>query len=174
MPAKINPIDGQFQCLYCNKIKDLKFFTKNKNSANGYIRTCLECNSERTKKQHHLQRGESPIKHRCKRFLLGIKYRSKNKNMEFDKTITIEKLMEMLINTKKCPCCGVELEIEYVSKNTRENNYPSIDRIDSSKGYIEKNIAIICWRCNYLKNDGTAAEHKLISEYMEKFINEQI
>lgn len=50
-----------------------------------------------------------------------------------------------------CPILGIELE--YSSTDSDINNSPSIDRIDSSKGYTKDNVWVISNRANRMKND---------------------
>lgn len=63
-----------------------------------------------------------------------------------------------------CPVLGVELDW-FGEKSDRS---PSFDRIDSNKGYIPGNVAIISLRANRLKNNGTADEHEKIAIWMKK------
>jgi hypothetical protein len=44
----------------------------------------------------------------------------------------------------------------------------SIDRINPTLGYVRGNIAVIGHRFNTIKSFGTAAEHRLIAEYLEQ------
>lgn len=61
----------------------------------------------------------------------------------------------------RCSCCdrpfGTEIE-----------RRPSIDRVDSARGYDPGNVAAICFRCNTIKNSGTAADHQRIVDYMRR------
>lgn len=63
-----------------------------------------------------------------------------------------------------CPILG--LELDYFAE-TRQENSPSFDRIDSNRGYDKGNVIIVSWRANRIKNDGTAEEHKKIAEYLQ-------
>lgn len=63
-------------------------------------------------------------------------YGAKNRGIEFD--ITIEELDELLIEQDfKCSLSGVEI---YVGYNSDKTQTASLDRIDSSKGYVIKNV----------------------------------
>lgn len=62
-----------------------------------------------------------------------------------------------------CPVLGIELD--YHSKHRQENSV-TFDRIDNTKPYEPGNVVIMSWRANRIKNDGTAEEHRLISNYM--------
>jgi hypothetical protein len=65
-----------------------------------------------------------------------------------------------------CPILGIELD--YFSENRAENTV-TFDRINSDKGYISGNVAIISWRANRIKNDGTADEHQKIADFLYQF-----
>ena len=45
---------------------------------------------------------------------------------------------------------------------------PSLDRIDSTRGYTLDNVAVICGRCNRLKSDASLSELKLLVAYVER------
>ncbi len=62
-----------------------------------------------------------------------------------------------------CPVLGIPLDW---SPSARKDNTPSIDRFDSSKGYVPGNVAIISWRANNLKSNGTLDEFKRLVEWM--------
>lgn len=47
---------------------------------------------------------------------------------------------------------------------------PSIDRIDSTKGYVKGNVQIISLRANTLKNDATPEEIKMLSDFLNSTI----
>lgn len=68
-----------------------------------------------------------------------------------------------------CPMLGCKLNYEGVGSSgwTREDNSPSIDRVDSSLGYTIGNIQIISWRANRIKNDSTPEELMKIALYMQ-------
>ena len=64
---------------------------------------------------------------------------------------------------KHCPCC--QRELSFNTARWKSNSY-SIDRIDSTKGYIRGNVAVICYRCNMLKSNATADELSMIAKWI--------
>jgi hypothetical protein len=44
---------------------------------------------------------------------------------------------------------------------------PSLDKINPELGYVPGNVAIISYRANRIKNNGTAEEHRLIADWMD-------
>ena len=91
---------------------------------------------------------------------VGAKARAKKCHIEF--TIKIEDI----IVPQFCPILGMELK-RNVGSRTAQDNSPSVDRIDSQKGYIPGNIQVVSYRANTLKNSGSAAEHRRIAEWLE-------
>lgn len=71
-----------------------------------------------------------------------------------------------------CPILGIKLDKSWggVSQDHLSRaNKATIDRINSSLGYVKGNIQVISYRANVLKKDGTSLEHRLIAEYIAKF-----
>jgi hypothetical protein len=62
-----------------------------------------------------------------------------------------------------CPVLGTPLN--YMAGRGDENS-ASIDRMDSSQGYIAGNVYVISYRANSLKRDATAEEVRKILSYM--------
>lgn len=65
-----------------------------------------------------------------------------------------------------CPALGIELQEPVAGDGfaNRENS-PSIDRIDSSLGYVPGNVVVISWRANSLKRDATPDELRRIASW---------
>ena len=100
----------------------------------------------------------------------AVKTRAKKNNMDFN--LTEDFLKSIWVNT--CPVLGIPLySAVFESGNNRSeskakphDNSPTVDRIDSCKGYTIDNIQIISWRANRIKNDATPEELKKIADYM--------
>lgn len=89
---------------------------------------------------------------------------------KFPKSIRLE-LLSVVEVPDYCPILGIKLNYDGTGKIgdwSRRDNSPSMDRIDSSKGYTPDNIHIISWRANRIKNDSTVEELGKIYEYMLK------
>ena len=65
----------------------------------------------------------------------------------------------------RCPVLGIEIQR---ADDLRTYNSPSIDKLVPELGYVKGNVQVISWRANKLKGEGTAKEHRLISEWMER------
>jgi hypothetical protein len=95
----------------------------------------------------------------------GIIKRSKDKNLPCDKELlTVSYFVEALKKNSICECCGREMDFTF--KNNVNDRSPTVDRIVPSLGYVNNNIAIICWRCNAIKKDADLAELKNLLNWM--------
>ena len=92
----------------------------------------------------------------------NIKSRCKRIGREF----SIE--LDDIIIPKKCPVFGFDLKRE-----DRETWMcaPSVDRIDSSKGYIKGNVTVVSRRANILKRDATVEELEQLFNYYKTLRN---
>ena len=80
-----------------------------------------------------------------------IKKRALKKNLEFD--FTKESLRDLLIESQGC-CAITNIRFEYNSnKGVKRPWYPSIDRINSKKGYIKDNCRVVCVAVNLAMNE---------------------
>ena len=61
-----------------------------------------------------------------------------------------------------CPVLGVRLRI---NRGKRQDDSPSLDRLDNAFGYIPGNVRVISWRANRLKSDATPAELSALATY---------
>ncbi len=101
------------------------------------------------------------------KLLYPARKRAKQRGIEC--TITKE---DIKLN-KICPL--LEIEIDYTSDKggagQSKPNSPSLDRIDSTKGYTPDNIWVISKRANVIKNDATLEELLLLTKNLTKYLN---
>lgn len=97
------------------------------------------------------------------RFLIyGASKRALTKNLKRDIMGLATKFL--VSPPRKCSCCFARLN--YQTGQGRTKRAPSLDRLDSHKGYTVRNTFVVCDRCNWVKNNGTAEEHQIIAKYM--------
>ena len=65
---------------------------------------------------------------------------------------------------KVCPVFGIELEWEE-RVNGGHDNSPSLDRIDSTKGYVKGNVMIMSNLANRMKSNSTLEQKKTEARY---------
>jgi hypothetical protein len=71
----------------------------------------------------------------------------------------------MALPSDICPALGIELAW-CSGSGYREDNAPSLDKINPALGYVKGNVAWVSWRANRIKNDGNADEHERIAKWM--------
>jgi len=105
-------------------------------------------------------------KNNPKRFMLQrAKQRSKNYGYTFDLTVDDFDIPEI------CPILGIPLVVSEASTGFKipPFNSPSLDRVDSSKGYVRGNVIVCSTKANILKNSGSAEDHRKIAEFLDKW-----
>ena len=109
------------------------------------------------------QRTKTPIS-KIKSLLYIAKGRAEKLGIDFDISA------EQIIIPTHCPLLGIE--INYAAKGAGgQRDSASIDRIDSSRGYVEGNVWIVSWRANRLKSDATIEELQMICDGLQKKMN---
>jgi len=90
--------------------------------------------------------------------LLRAKRRASERGLPFDLTLD-----DVLPLPTTCPIFGRELRTHQCPQDPWAY---SLDRIDNSKGYVRGNVAVMSYKANRLKNDGTAEEHEAVARWM--------
>jgi hypothetical protein len=102
-----------------------------------------------------------------KNAMLRSKKRAAKKGLEHD----IDGEYIGSISGAVCPVFGTTLSYD---RPEDVDNLPSLDRIDSSKGYLKGNVAVISNRANRIKNDLSLEELRLLVEKLEAKIGSTI
>lgn len=168
------PLVESKECPKCNTEKLLTAFNNNKASKDGKQRLCRICDNESTKhnksKRDHKAYEKAyrkarfnDIDFRLKGLLNASKARANQKQREH--SITLQDLYELYPKDNKCPVFGFELQ--WNTAGFRETS-PSIDRIDSSRGYTKDNIQIISWKANRLKAYATVEDLEAVLAFMKQ------
>ena len=124
----------------------------------GKQESCYSCKQKRAGYRHGLSRGIEMS------LWEAAKQRAKRSKIPFAIKITDIHIPET------CPILGFPLDTRIGVCDSRKprSNAPSLDRLDSSKGYTPDNVAVMSYRANVLKRDGTAEEHLKVAEFMER------
>ena len=99
-------------------------------------------NSGGKEKQVHI-----PIKDPQHIILYRAKQNASDKKMDFNLTL------EDIIIPEKCPLLEIPISTNFSDGN--KDCYYSIDRIDSTKGYVKGNVQVISLLANIMKNKAT-------------------
>lgn len=163
-------------CNRCNCEKPLSEFSKNSSSKDKLQYRCKECDNKyqaNRRKENNVERREydrqyqankrKNFEYRLQMLINASKQRAKLKNREH--SITVNDIKSIFPVNGCCPIFGMKLEFN--NAGFRENS-PSIDRIDSSKGYTKDNIQVISWKANRIKSYATVEELEIIVAYMKQ------
>jgi hypothetical protein len=91
----------------------------------------------------------------------------KSKQIELD--IDMKYAWDLFLNqNKKCALSGLALKFPEGSKPYSKESTASLDRIDSSKGYIKGNVEFVCQGINFAKHDYSKEE---VLQFINKIKN---
>lgn len=96
--------------------------------------------------------------------------RAKRKNILFSLTHADVSMPE------SCPCCGCVMNID-TERRGSGNPYlhgPTLDRFDSSLGYVPGNVNVICWQCNDIKRSATADQLRTVARWMDEMARQRL
>jgi hypothetical protein len=163
-------------CGNCKKSLPLFDFTVNKAAKDGLQYKCRSCDNlyqikRRSKNReamveyhkNYRARNKDNLSFRLQALLNASRQRAVLKGREH--SITIEDLKELYPKDGKCPVFGFDLE--FGNAGFRETS-PSVDRIDSTKGYTRDNIQIISWKANRLKAYATVEDLEILVAFLKQ------
>ena len=165
------------ECAVCKEFLPFSAFTKNSgNKKDGLQYHCKSCDNKRQAKRRiekreelqeyskeYRQRNKDNLDFRLQCLLNSSRARAREKEREH--TITKQDLLDIYPQDNKCPIFGFNLE--WNGNGFRETS-PSIDRIDSSRGYTKDNIQIISWKANRIKGYATVEDLEIVLAYLKQ------
>lgn len=139
----------QHYCVYCGETDPTKFYKDNKTM-------CKEC----TKK---LSRNTIPLEEK-----LLKRSKSSARSRHLDHNLDVKYIKDLLQKqNNKCYYTQIPFQDNFSDKLT----YPTIDRIDSTKGYIKGNVCICTFYINMAKNNLDIYTFKKMITLLHKNIN---
>ncbi len=174
MSALLKVVRTSKVCGHCKVDKPLTDYTKNNAASDGLQSKCRPCDvayqakrrvenpqKRRDYEKQYLNNRRQDFDFRLNMLLNASKQRARNKNREH--TITVGDIKAIYPTDGCCPIFGMKLEFN--TAGFRENS-PSIDRIDSTKGYTPDNIQIISWKANRIKGYASIQEIEMLLAYL--------
>lgn len=157
-PVHSEIISSGYQvCKICNIRKPVKEFYANgcfQDGVKKYRTSCKSCVLEKLKnnqkeiyKSKSQKRSSSP-----KNFISGILNHAASRKQHLGFNIDLVYLLNLYEKQSgKCAISGVDMT--YLAGNGKISTNISIDRIDSSKGYLRDNVQFVCDVVNRMKQD---------------------
>lgn len=179
-------------CTKCGVVQPLCEFSPHRLGLGGVRSICKRCSSQltmRARAEHENSRESARrAQRRFSRTTRGAEAKSDNQRKAYAenpaaymlsraKQRAISKGLEFSISESDfvipavCPVFGTLLSV--ANKKFREPGFSgskdsmSLDRLDSSKGYVPGNVAVISWRANRIKGDATLAELQAVVAWLE-------
>lgn len=171
-------INGEQICKLCNINKKLHEFYAKGCFADGtqkYQTRCKTCVLELSKQKHLInypskseKRSASP-----KNFLSNIHNKASKRKQHLGFDIDLMFLLKIYEDQKGlCALSGVEMT--YIAGRGRIDTNISLDRIDSSRGYLRDNVQLVCTVVNRMKQDLSQAELVVWCKHILRTTNDKI
>lgn len=112
----------------------------------------IKTGGTKTKRKSWETQARQPYILKTKEELLftRVKQSAKERKLEFNLTL------EDIIIPEYCPLLNIKLTFEFTLET--KDSYYTLDRIDSSLGYIKGNVQVVSFKANTMKNNATEAE----------------
>jgi len=117
---------------------------------------------------YHKRRREKNLTYRIQIIRGFARRRAKQKGVPFDAEAVTDFLRGAFAAHAACPACGRPFNLKNHSPGAFDS--PSLDRLRPERGYVEGNLALICWRCNMLKRDATLEELESVVRWLRSVL----
>lgn len=137
---------------------------------------CRECKrinhreharQKRANNEHRKYEREQAYLHRCRNPEKTMYKTAKRRAKQYERSFTIT--LDDIVIPKKCPLLGIELQM---NKGGAADNSPSLDRIDTTLGYVPDNVKVISRLANIMKAHATNEQLLLFARNIKKYIRE--
>jgi hypothetical protein len=164
--ARVKHWDGELLiCSTCKVPKPENEFGPDKRNKHRHYKNnmCNACNKISSNRRIKILYDRDDLVFYLRRLFNGISYRCRNnpkyKKLGFD--LIREDLIDLYNKQEgKCAISGIQMT-HYIGKNQGyHHNNVSVDRIDSTKGYIKENIQLVCTTVNLMKSNMSLEELK--------------
>lgn len=165
---------GNLYCYKCTLYKPVDEFDNSPQESDVFYREgkdkrCKCCKKDQYLKRRLTNRGRKDLNRLLLERWHGAKDRAKKNNLEID--FDIEYLRSLWDKQNgKCAISGLEMTYEMFKGRVPTNI--SVDRIDSSKGYIKGNVQLVCMAVNQMKNELSLEDLLYFCDSIIKNINE--
>lgn len=163
------------ECRTCKSLLPVELFAINRANKDGLQVACKSCDNIRQKQRRitkkkemqeyskeYRKRNKDNLDFRLQGLLNASRARAKEKDREH--TLTLNDLKKLFPIDGCCPVFGFKLE--WNQAGFRETS-PSLDRIDSTRGYTLDNVQIISWKANRIKSYATVEELEAVIAFMK-------
>ena len=142
--------EGTKRCWGCKELKAFGAFHVMKQGLFGLNTYCKDCRKPKSQAHYKSLKFEKTL-------WQSAKNRAGRLGREFDISI------EDIFIPEVCPVLKQPILL------IRNSPWaPSIDRVDSSRGYTKDNILVMSKRANTLKNNGSLSEMKMVVDWLEE------
>lgn len=152
-------------CRSCGVEKPLSEFYR---KGTGRTAHCIECTKIKVRTEEHraYQRRYQKEKTSLEQAMLN-RSKSRAKRKGFEHNIELDDISI----PDNCPLLGIPL---IKGEDSVQENSPTLDRIDSSKGYIKGNVWVISYKANTIKSNATPEELLTIATRLSDFIAKRL
>jgi hypothetical protein len=145
-------------CKQCHNERRKLRRRADKDAVNAYNRSRYAKNPERANnygKKYRKSAAGAAWYARTRSYYLWKRAKHRAESLRREFTVTAEQIKGLILFTTHCPHTGVALNFEPAKGFKRNPWGPSIDRIDSAKGYTLDNIEVTSLWWNLAKNEWT-------------------
>jgi transcription elongation factor Elf1 len=163
-------------CNRCNKEKLLSEFSVNNKAKDRLQYRCRVCDVEYQAQRREANKDQfaeysreyqrnrrKDFDYRLQMLINASKQRARLNDREHD--INVDDIKAIYPADNCCPIFG--LKLEFNGAGFRDSS-PSIDRVDSTKGYTRDNIQIISWKANRIKGAASLQDLEMLVAYLKQ------